>query len=93
MPPPSKPAAAPAPEPLPAPSYPIVESFIERATPEEVGGLFASVKQGLEGLKGPKAEQAKKVQAALSRSEELLGLLVETRERLVAEAKASKGRK
>ena len=91
MPPPSKPAA-PAPEPLPAPSYPHIEAFIERATPEELSGLFTSVKQGLEGLKGPKAEHAKKVQAAISRTEELLGVLLDTRERLVAESKG-KGRK
>ncbi|XXF76044.1 hypothetical protein P2318_23695 [Myxococcaceae bacterium GXIMD 01537] len=90
MPPPPK---SPAPEPLPAPSYPHIESFIERASPEEVSGFFSSVKEGLTGLKGPKAEQAKKVQAAIGRAEELLTLLLETRERLVAEAKGSKGRK
>ena len=93
MPPSPKPAAAPAPEALPTPSYPTIESFIERATPEEVQGLFASVKQGLEGLKGPKVEQARKVTAAIARTEELLGILLDTRERLLAEAKASKGRK
>lgn len=89
MPPSPKPAAAPAPE-FPTPSYPTIESFIETATPEEVNGLFSSVKQGLEDLKGPKVEQAKKAQAAIARAEELLGILLETRERLIAE---SKGRK
>ncbi len=92
MPPSSKPTP-PAAEPLPTATYPVVESFIERATPEEVAGLFASVKQELTAVKGPKAEQAKKAQAAISRAEELLGILLETRERLVAEAKASKGRR
>lgn len=91
--PPSKPAATPAPEPLPTPSYPNIESFIEHATPEEVHGLFTPVKQGLEALKGPKAEQAKKAQAAVGRAEELLQLLLDTRERLVAESKPGKGRK
>lgn len=92
MPPSPTPAAAPAPE-FPAPSYPTIESFIEHATPEEVAGLFTSVKQGLEGLKGPKVEQGKKVQAAIARTEELLGILLETRERLIAEAKGPKARR
>ena len=90
MPPPSK--QQPAPEPLPAPSFPAIESFIERATAEEVQTLFNPVKNELAQLKGPKAEQAKKVQAAISRTEELLNVLLETRERLVAESKP-KGRK
>jgi hypothetical protein len=79
-------------EPLPTPSYPAIESFIERATAEEIQGLFNPIKEGLAALKGPKAEQGKKIQAALSSAEELLGILLETRERLVAEAKG-KGRK
>ena len=82
----------PALEPLPTPSFPAIESFIERATPEEIQGLFTPIKEGLGALKGPKAEQGKKIQAALSSAEELLGILLETRERLVAEAKG-KGRK
>lgn len=91
MPPPSK-QPAPVAEPLPTPSFPAIESFIERATSEEVQSLFTPVKNELANLKGPKAEQAKKVQAAISRTEELLGVLLETRERLVAESKG-KGRK
>jgi len=92
MPAPKPPASAPALE-LPTPSFPAIESFIERATPEEVQSLFAPVKNELANLKGPKVEQAKKVQAAISRTEELLGILLETRERLMAEAKSGKGRK
>ena len=93
MPPPSKQTAPAAVEqPLPTPSFPAIESFIERATPEEVQSLFAPVKNELANLKGPKAEQAKKAQVAIARTEELLGVLLETRERLVAEGK-SKGRK
>jgi hypothetical protein len=91
MPPPSK-QTAPAADALPTPSFPAIETFIERATAEEVQSLFTPVKNELANLKGPKAEQAKKVQAAISRTEELLGVLLETRERLVSEAK-SKGRK
>lgn len=92
--PPSKqqPPQEPALEPLPTPSYPAIESFIERATAEEIQGLFTPIKEGLNALKGPKAEQGKKIQAALSSAEELLSILLEIRERLVAEAQG-KGRK
>jgi hypothetical protein len=93
MPPPAKPSApAPAPE-LPTPSYPAIESFIERATSEELQAFFAPVKTGLADLKGPRAELGKKAQGAIARTEELLGLLMEVRERLVAESKEGKGRK
>ena len=92
MPPPSKQQPAPVAEPLPTPSFPAIESFIETATAEEVQSLFTPVKDELANLKGPKAEHAKKVQAAISRTEVLLGVLLETRERLVAESKG-KGRK
>jgi hypothetical protein len=92
MPPTAKSSTPPAQE-LPAPSYPAVESLLEAAPVEQVRALFAPVKAGLAELKGPKAEQGKKAQAAISRAEELLELLVETRERMVAEAKGAKGRK
>jgi len=88
--PPPKQQQAPEVEPLPIPSYPAIESFIERATTEEIQALFNPIKEGLTALKGPKAEQGKKIQTALSSAEELLGILLETRERLIAE---SKGRK
>jgi hypothetical protein len=91
--PPSKQQQAPEPEPLPTPSYPAIESFIERATTEEIQALFTPIKEGLSALKGPKAEQGKKIQSALSSAEELLGILLETRERLIAENQGSKGRK
>ncbi|MFP2929545.1 hypothetical protein ACLESO_30970 [Pyxidicoccus sp. 3LG] len=93
MPPSSKPTTpAPAQE-LPAPSYPAVESLLEAASVDEVHAFFAPVKTGLTELKGPKVEQGKKAQAAIARAEELLALLVDTRERLIAEAKGGKGRK
>ncbi|MFP2907024.1 hypothetical protein ACLESD_18655 [Pyxidicoccus sp. 3LFB2] len=93
MPPSSKPSSpAPAPE-LPAPSYPAVESLLEATPADEVRGFFAPVKAGLADLKGPKVEQGKKAQAAIARAEELLELLVDTRERMLAEAKAGKGRR
>ncbi|ADO70824.1 hypothetical protein [Stigmatella aurantiaca] len=93
MPPPSKQQTAPEPEPLPTPSYPAIEGFIERASAEEIQSFFTPIKEELGALKGPKAEQGKKVQAALASAEELLGLLLETRERLVAESQGNKGRR
>ncbi|ATB31814.1 hypothetical protein [Melittangium boletus] len=92
MPPTSKQQPAPVAEPLPTPSFPAIEAFIEGATAEEVQTLFNPVKNELANLKGPKAEHAKKVHAAISRTEELLAVLLDTRERLVAESR-SKGRK
>lgn len=91
--PPSKQQQAPAPEPLPTPSYPAIESFIERASAEELQALFNPIKEGLTALKGPKTDQGKKVQAALASAEELLGILMETRERLIAESQGGKGRR
>jgi hypothetical protein len=92
MPPTSKQPPAPVAEPLPTPSFPAIEAFIEGASAEEVKTLFNPVKEELANLKGPKTEHAKKVQAAISRTEELLAVLLDTRERLVAESR-SKGRK
>lgn len=91
--PPSKQQQAPATELPPAPSYPAIESFIEQATAEEVQSLFNPIKEGLAALKGPKAEQGKKVQAAIASADELLAALLETRERLIAESQGNKGRK
>lgn len=93
MPPPSKQQPAPVADPLPAPSFPAIETFIEGASAEEIRSFFDPVKNELAQLKGPKAEQAKKAQAAISRAEELLGVLLDTRERLIAESKGPKGRK
>ncbi|HZI10901.1 MAG TPA: hypothetical protein VE153_10975 [Myxococcus sp.] len=93
MPPSAKPSTPPAQE-LPAPSYPSIESLLETVSLQEAQDFFAPVKTELEALKGPRAEQGKRAQAALARAEELLVLLVETRERLLADAKGgAKGRK
>ncbi len=86
-----KPTATPAPAPA-EPLYPVIESFVETASPAEVDQLFTQLKDGLANLKGPKAEQAKKVQAALERTEELLSFLIGVREKLEAEKKGGKGR-
>lgn len=75
------------------PLYPVIESFVERASREEVGELFARIKDGLFNLKGPKVEQSKKVQTALERTEELLNFLIGIREKMEAERKGGgKGR-
>lgn len=84
---------APAPE-LPAPQYPAIEAFVERATSGDVDQAFAQIQEGLGGLKGPRAQQAKKVETAIARTRELLSYLVEVREKLEADKKgASKARK
>ncbi len=90
-----KPKADPVPAPpAESPSYPAIEAFIERATPDDVAQLFEPIKVGLGGLKGSRAEQAKKVGKALARTEELLALLLQVREKLEAEQQAQgKGRK
>jgi hypothetical protein len=92
MPPSAKPSTPPAQE-LPAPSYPAIESLLESVTMEQAQAFFSPVKAGLAELKGPRAELGKKAQTALARAEELLVMLVETRERLIADAKGAKGRK
>ena len=84
----------PAPPPAPAePLYPVIESFVEVAARDEVGQLFAPLKEGLANLKGPRADQSKKAHLAIERTEELLGFLIGIRERMEAEAKGPKGRR
>jgi hypothetical protein len=53
------------PKELPTPSYPSIESFIEKAKVTDVSAAFKSLKTELEGLKGPRAEQGKKVNKAI----------------------------
>lgn len=86
----SKPAAAPQTE---GPMYPSIEAYIEKATADEVKALFGSIRDGLTSLKGPKVEQAKKVQKAIDRTEELLAHLLQVRDRLDADRKAGKGKR
>ena len=68
-------------------TYPVIESLVERSTPDALSHLFDGVKNELATLKGPRAEQAKKVQVAISRTEELLSHLLQVREKLEAERK------
>src|SRR5690606_51321 len=73
------------PEPLPAPSYPLLEAFVETIPAEEAATVFADVREALEGLKGPRAEQARKVRVALDTADELIQLLLNVRSELEAE--------
>jgi hypothetical protein len=72
-------------------NYPVTEAFIEFATKEEVESLFNSVKEALRTLKGPRAEQGKKVSAALSQTEALLLHLIQVREKLEEDNKSAAG--
>lgn len=85
--PPAKQQTPPPAEPL----YPAIETFIEKASADQVAGLFTPLKDGLTSLKGPKAEQAKKVTKAIAKVEELLSHLLQVRENLEAERKGKKG--
>jgi hypothetical protein len=85
-------AKTPAPAAPPAASYPAIESLVERASAEELGTFFEQIKAGLTQLKGPKAEQAKKIQTAIGSAEELLQHLLATRGQLEAEKRAPKRR-
>lgn len=78
---PTPPVTSAAQEPL----YPAIEAFIERASAEQVDDLFASIREALATLKGPKAEQAKKVKKAVDATQELLSHLLQVREKLEAE--------
>jgi hypothetical protein len=66
----------------PQSTYPELETFVERASREDVEQLFARLKDSLGSLKGPRTEQAKKAKVAVERTEELLGRLLDLRENL-----------
>ncbi|MBL8916499.1 MAG: hypothetical protein JNM17_37715 [Archangium sp.] len=76
---------------LPGPTYPVIEKFIETATADVIGNTFKALRDDLSGLKGPKAEQAKKVGKAVERTEELLSYLLQVREKLEADRKGKGG--
>lgn len=87
----SKKDEAPARPPLPEPSYPTIEAFIEKANAADISSAFQDLKAQLDGMKGPKAEQAKKIQKAIDRTEELLSYLLQVREKLEADRKGKGG--
>ncbi len=82
---------APEPQKLPEPSYPVIEGFVEKATADGIKATFKDLKDQLAALKGPKAEQAKKVGKAIERTEELLSYLLQVREKLEADRKGKGG--
>jgi hypothetical protein len=73
------------------PLYPAIEGFLETATQADLDALFASVKDSLTALQGPRAEYRARVEKAVARTEELLQHLLQVRARL--EEKATGGRK
>lgn len=91
MPPAKKQTAQPPPPADNEPLYPAIEGFIEKATADEIAGLFGPLKDGLAGLKGPRADQAKKVGKAIQKTEELLSHLLQVREKLEADRKGKPG--
>jgi|GEM_PF-805920 hypothetical protein len=86
-----KEAQAAEPQKLPEPSYPVIEGFVEKATADGIAATFKDLRDQLAGLKGPKAEQAKKVGKAIDRTEELLSYLLQVREKLEADRKGKGG--
>ncbi len=76
------------------PKYPHIEAFAEQAGSEDVIGVFAPLKESLQGVKGPRADAAKKAVKGVERTEELLHHLLEVREKLKAErGGGAKGRR
>lgn len=87
----AKKQTTPEPQQLPQPSYPAIEGFVEKATADDISNLFKDLKAQVEGLKGPKAEQGKKVSKAIERTEELLSYLLQVREKLEKDKKGKGG--
>ena len=75
---------------LPAPSYPALESFIEIATEAEIEVLYQPILEALAELRGPQANKAEKIEAAIAKSTELLNILIGVRARLEEEAAKSR---
>jgi hypothetical protein len=75
---------------MPEPLYPSLEALIETATPGDLEALFASVKEGLDALKGPRGEYGSRVATAVARTEELLRYLLQVREKIELERAAGR---
>ncbi len=86
------PKTAAPPSPPAEPAYPHIEGFIEKASPDEVEAFLQNVEKELAALKGPKADAAKKAKAGVQNAQELLGYLLQVRERL-AQERGAKGKK
>ena len=77
-------------QPLPQLEYPAIATVVDGASRAEVEGLFAELKDGLTAMKGPKAEQARKVSKAIERAEELLSHLLQVREKIASQRKGKR---
>lgn len=77
----------------PGPLYPVIASYVERASAEDVGALYEDLKHALDSLKGARADKGKKVLAALGLTEQLLAHLLDVRQRLTSEKNAAKAPK
>jgi hypothetical protein len=82
-----KPPPQPEPQEMEGPKYPHIEAFAEHAGSEDVISIFTPLKDSLGGLKGPRADAAKKAVKSVERTEELLQHLLEVREKLKADRK------
>jgi hypothetical protein len=80
----------PARQPMPQPEYPVIATFVDAAQKADVEALFGDIREGLAGLKGPKAEQARKVSKAIERTEELMSHLLQVREKIAADRKGKR---
>ena len=75
------------------PLYPAIEGMVERCSPDEIEQFFDSVREGLDELKGTRAEQGKKVSKALELTEELLFYLLDVRKKLEEQQYGGKKKK
>lgn len=80
----------PARQPMPQPEYPAIATFVDKAEKADVDALFQALKDGLASMKGPKADQAKKVSKAIERTEELMSHLLQVREKIASERKGKR---
>lgn len=76
--------------PMPQPEYPAIATFVDAAQARDVEALFQPLREGLSAMKGPKAEQAKKVTKAIERTEELMSHLLQVREKIASERKGKR---
>ncbi|MGV3621074.1 MAG: hypothetical protein ACO1OB_09670 [Archangium sp.] len=74
-----------------SPSYPAIEGYIETQAAADIARTIQGLKDQLASLKGPRAEQAKKVGKAIERTEELLSYLMQVKEKLESDRKGKGG--
>ncbi|MBL8917703.1 MAG: hypothetical protein JNJ54_02490 [Myxococcaceae bacterium] len=77
-------------QPMPQPEYPAIATFVDKAEKADIDALFDALKNGLTTMKGPKADQARKVTKAIERTEELMSHLLQVREKIASERKGKR---